>query len=398
VKSVCRPGWILRRPGAGPFAAAFAVALALAGCSGSSATTPAASRTPGPSLGPGHWVTTGSLAHGRDAHTATQLGKAGPVLIAGGYDAAEQERIAEAELYEPASGTFRSAGTMLLARDQHTATWLPKEGLVLLAGGRESYKLTTRVTATAELYDPAAEAFTATGSMSQPRTAAAAVLLKNGKVLVVGGASDDGALSSAELYNPETGTFSPTGSMAEARQGPSATLLEDGRVLVAGGSSSEVLLLSSAEIYDPGKGEFEATGSMTVPRRNQTATLLYDGRVLIAGGDASSGRTRSTHDSAEVYDPEAGAFSPTGSMSDARVGHTATALPDGRVLVVGGSSYPTAELYHPWSGDFSSAGNMAESRSGCSATLLDDGSVLVVGGLELHNYVVRSSAELWLPL
>jgi hypothetical protein len=150
--------------------------------------------------------------------------------------------------------------------------------------------------------------------------------------------------------------------MIEARAHHTATLLRDGRVLVAGGSSVgfiipegvEPHLLASAELYDPGSGSWTPTGSMIEVRNGHTATLLPDGRVLVAGG-YSVGGVGGPVASAELYDPSTGSWTPTGSMMRARAGHTATLLPDGRVLVAGGSggdsgTVASAELYDPGSG------------------------------------------------
>ena len=106
--------------------------------------------------------------------------------------------------------------------------------------------------------------------------------LADGRVLLVGGEAS-GALATAELFDPATGTFSPAGSMTRPRSiGASATLLRDGRVLVVGGGAD---VGTSAELYDPATDTFAPTGAMTVGRGGfHTATLLKDGRVLLTGG------------------------------------------------------------------------------------------------------------------
>ncbi len=123
------------------------------------------------------------------------------------------------------------------------------------------------------------------------------------------------------------------------------------------------------------------TGSLGTARHKHTATLLPDGKVLVVGGVGSSGYLAS----AELYDPATGVWSATGSLTTARYNHTATLLPDGKVLVVGGygsSGYLTsAELYDPATGTWSTTGSLATARDKHTATLLPDGKVLVVGGL-----------------
>ena len=129
--------------------------------------------------------------------------------------------------------------------------------------------------------------------------------------------------------------FAWTGSMDTTVDGPlreTATLLTDGRVLVTAGCSTE------AELYDPATGSFTPTGFLAEVRGGKTATLLADGRVLIAGGyNCASAGKDGLWASAELYDPATGTFSPTGSMSVPRELHTATLLPDGHVLITGGS-------------------------------------------------------------
>ena len=124
------------------------------------------------------------------------------------------------------------------------------------------------------------------------------------------------------------------------------------------------------------------TGNLNTPRSGHTATLLPNGKVLVAAGDNSSGAISN----AELYDPSTGTWSVTGNLVTARGGHTATLLPNGKVLVVGGYNYEgggdlnSAELYDPSTGTWSVTGSLNTGRGGHTATLLPTGKVLVVGG------------------
>jgi N-acetylneuraminic acid mutarotase len=215
-----------------------------------------------------------------------------------------------------------------------------------------------------------------------------ATLLPDGTVLVAGGDGRTGPLASAEVYEPSTGSWTATGSMIEARYGHTATLLSDGRVLVAGGAAiftdgdvSGPDPLASAELFDPRSGTWAATGSMTEDRLGHTATLLPDGTVLVAGGEGSFGSGDPA--SAELYDPRNGSWTVTGSMHAARAYHTATLLLDGTVLVAGGGVIgllASAELFDPGSGSWTATGSMNGGRAENTATLLPGGRVLVAGG------------------
>jgi len=310
----------------------------------------------------GTFTPTGSLAEVRGGKTATLLAD-GHVLIAGGYncaDAAHAGLWASAELYDPATGTFSPTGSMSVPREFHTTTLLP-DGQVLITGGitgaspvgalsvvLASYRTvetSSSVLRTAELYDPATGTFSPTGSMSTIRDDHTATLLQDGRVLVVGGGGEGYASqTSAELYDPATGSFSRTGSLKTGRWLHTATLLSDGRVLVAGGRSPKDSTYASAELYNPRTGKFTSTGSMKASRQQQTATLLPDGHVLIAGGLQQGASSWDVLSSTELYDPGTGAFSPAGSMGDARGDGTATLLVDGRVLIAGGTGIGTKGL------------------------------------------------------
>ena len=299
-------------------------------------------------------------------------------------------------VYEPLPPSFTATGPMTVARHIHTATLLP-DGNVLVAGGNNG----SQILSSAELYNPGTGEFKATGSMLAPRGRGhTETLLPGGKVLVTGGISGNSVVATAEVYNPATGAFSPTGPMAAARYFHSATLLADGKVLITGGAGENVTV-SQAELYDPAAGTFSAAGSLALARYNHTAVLLPDGKVLIAGGLASPGSGHTA--TAEIYDPVNKTFSSTNSMSAARAYAKAVLLRTGEVLVIGGhsgaSNVLAAETYNPGSGSFTKKEAMSVGRMvGHTATLLPDGKVLVAGGDTYGSNNSISVAEIYDPV
>ena len=358
-------------------------------------------------------------------HTATLL-QDGRVLVVGGFivqpDSPQTnvEHLDTVEIYDPAIGTWTPADSMALPRAEHTTTLLD-DGTVLIVGGigrgfgvdPDPY---AGFRSTAKIYDPSTDSWVSAGKMEGKRAQHATIRLADGRVLIAGGSGIGpsreywgnwgGETESAEVYDPSTGTWSQTGSMSKDRDFPTLTLLEDGRVLATGGFGAAM-----AEVYYPSDGTWTETGAMHEERRWHTATLLDDGRVLVVGGLYSSeGREYQALRSAEIWNPASGVWTQVEDMSEERGQHTATRLPDGRVLVVGGTpegylfggggvfgvGIASVEIFDPSSGSWSPVKSMSQNRTDHAAVLLDDGRVLVVGGTG-DAALVLDSSELFDP-
>ncbi|HEV2839896.1 MAG TPA: kelch repeat-containing protein [Chthoniobacterales bacterium] len=238
--------------------------------------------------------------------------------------------------------------------------------------------------------------FEQTGSLAIPRSNHTATLLPNGKVLAAGTGGGD---FSAELYDSASGTWTTTGGLGVQCWNFTATLLPNGKVLAAGGltvrEEDMVVGFAGSELYDPASGGWTSTGSLNVARSQHTATLLPNGKVLVAGGYDSGVQIVN----AELYDPISGTWTITGNPGAARSSATATLLTDGKVLVAGGYSggpLASAEIYDPATGVWASTGSLANARYDATATLLPGGQVLVAGGYGGGSTL--ASAELYNPV
>ncbi len=333
-------------------------------------------------------VRAGTMSTDRAAHQATLL-ESGEVLVTGGCAGEHCGRtLASAELYEAHTRRFRPAASMLVPRASHAAARLP-DGRVLVAGGWDG----SGPTATAEVYDPRTDAWTRVGDMTTARASGIAVPLADGRVLMVGGGRGRlGNLASVEAFDPATSTFSVVGSAATNHY--LATRLADGRVLLTGGEGADGSILATSEILDPATGIFTATGAMATARVKHAAALLPDGRVLVIGGSdrrGFAGRFAST----ELFDPGVGqvlARARTCTGAGTRSGTPSSVLPSGDVVVAGGAARPEVfdharHAFVPVDGDIGGPQMFA------TATLLPSGDLLVLGGYDDHT---QPSAAAWL--
>jgi len=328
------------------------------------------------------------------------------ILIAAGSNSSGY--VAAAELYNPATGTFSLTGSLNFPRSiGYTATLL-NNGLVLIAGGMNAQS-------SAELYNPGTGTFNVTGNLNTRRWGHTAALLSSGLVLIAGGSNFCSgffcnSLVDAELYNPAAGTFSATGSLNTARRNHAATALQNGTVLITGGfgalSSSELYLNNTNLIVGaaPGAGgTFESyddagnllqSGTLSTPRSMHSATLLMTGNVFVAGGI-------NDETSWQIFGQNGNVLS-SGLLNDGRSSSSAIRLANGNAFLAGGvTGVPgvgsgTWEIHDP-TGTLVASGSLNDVRgSGSSAVTLPNGNVWISGGSlgsgGACDYEIRSSS------
>lgn len=217
----------------------------------------------------------------------------------------------------------------------HTANLLPDGNVMMVGGWRGGHAPSGRI----DLFDVQARWFHYAGSLRVARQYHRTVSLHDGRLLVTGGDAWRVAPASAEIIHPANGRIMDTGTPVEGRSNHTATVLADGRVLLVGGMGSSgersCEITRTAETWNPWDGKFrQVAGALVVPRVGHAASLLPDGRVLIVGGWT----TGLEYVLAEVFNPEAETFSVVPSPDDrVRTEHTTLQLEDGSVLVLGGA-------------------------------------------------------------
>jgi Bacterial Ig-like domain (group 3)/Galactose oxidase, central domain/Kelch motif len=340
-----------------------------------------------------------ALNTARSQHTATALAN-GKILIAGGQVSSPTgfSATATAELYDPNTQTFTALqgarscpgvpGCMSQARWGHSATLLP-DGRVLIAGGADA--LESGTTNTAELYDPATQTFTLTGPMATQRIFhTAAWIPSEKKVLISGGylvPFPDQALDTSEYFDPATGQFSPGPMLPVALASPASVSTGPCVFCLIGGMDFAADPINNFSIFSAQTAGWASAGTLNTPRSQFAAIPLGTSGLLVTGG---STRDTAGHDhvsaTAEVNSLSSNAWQgwkfannastcpgAAGCMAVARANHTASVLPDGRILLAGGqddagNSLATTEIYDPQSQTFTLGPAMTLSRFSHSAT------------------------------
>ncbi len=325
--------------------------------------------------------------------------------------------VAAAEIYDPATNSWAATGSLALARTNHSAsgpiatatigTTTVANG-VLVAGGSIWNTTTNRgdVTPTAELYNPASGTWLSAASMITARYNHVAVLLGNGKVLAAGGMT-----ATSELWSPSTNTWAATKNSTTAattqlsvdRTEAVAAVLPSGKVLVAGGySTANYASESSCELYDPFAGTWAASGFMNARRAGHAGAMITGNKLLVSGGYQyfNWNGTTTWLASAETYDPVGGTWTAVGAMASKRRFHTLTTLANGKVLAVGGDdtyfAATTAELYDPGTTAWTATASPKAAREYATATLLSPGNkVLIAGGTNAYGGTSVATAEIY---
>jgi len=332
------------------------------------------------------------------------------VLLAGGLGAAGPLDLAE--IFDPTTLAFSPvAATMTTTRFGHTAT-LMSDGTVLLAGGYEEGL--TQILNTAEIFDPAAQTFTATtGQLNYGRALHTATALPDGTVLLIGGTDGVDPINSYEIFDPATGQFTLGGDiLPNARYGHIAELIPTG-VVVFGGfgqyqtvPSAAVVRLDNLRVTDLSDIPGQET-PMILGRLDATLTVLPSGDSVIAGGFTGTLQTGAATAASELFAPAGNPFfAATGSLQQARSGHVAAILGNGTALICGGITpanviLNSAEIYDAATGAFGPAAAMNTPRTVAAMTTLVDGRALVTGGnrsIAMFAPDPASTAEIYDPV
>ena len=290
-----------------------------------------------------------------------------------------------------AASGWLSGGTLPAAFESPRAALLPDGRVVVADGAGAAVRANEGDTWTASVFAGVDPATVRLGG-------AELIALADGTALLAGGSPytflNNPFAPTTQVFrlDPVANVWTAEGGMPTGRSAHTLTNLADGRVLAVGGSVGSLspraptTTIGKVELYDPARKTWTATGALAQPRYAHTATRLPDGRILVVGGlvsktvnseNAGSDRLASV----EIYDPSTGLWRAAASLGKARAGHVATALLDGTVLVVGGDGgeVTSAERYNPLTDTWSPSRAQGTLGSYDAATLLPNGDVMLTG-------------------
>ncbi len=353
---------------------------------------------------------TGAMTLARDVPGGATL-PGGKVLVAGGWNP-QGGVLASAELYDPASGTFESTGSMSSGHlwAGWGTTWPVVGGKVLVAGGLDE---DGAVTVSAELYDPVAGTFGRTGPLGLGAISMAPVVLDDGTALFVGGWDEVSAQTKTLLpswsysgsgtaqvqsFVADAGSFARTGPLGEARLF-GCNVRVPGGALAIGGAQGPATIEGNIERFDLEAGTWSSVGSLASGKFCARAFALPNGQVLLTGTGGLNGATVAVPGML-LFDPATNAAAPT-KNAIANFSPNLAQLANGDVLAFGGtlSGAPTAaaQVYQAATNMWRTVGNMTQARSGAvGAYLLPSGDVLIAGGDD-QSGVPLATAEIYHP-
>ena len=352
-------------------------------------------------LAKGSWTQSNPMQTAKGSAVSVKL-DARRYLLCGGSAGSSDVKFASCETYDMLTDTWAGVASMNAARDGFTMTKLA-DGRVLAVGGTGAGGGDSNRLISCEIYDPVANTWTYTGDLVEKAFSHAAVLMGNGKVLVVGGRGYPWCEShrTSQLYDPATGKWSQTGDMNYPRQHINAdnslVKLPNGKIMVLGGVRIDKWCdahspVPPPELYDPETGTWSPGPPMAVNRIYPTISVMPDSKVLVCGGN-DNGTYINT---CEVYDPATNAFTTAGVLSNAKDGAAAALLSGNSVMVAGGSD--AASLFS--SVDICDASGcvpappMNTARNWFKLLSKADGTVVATGGyIDSRVWTVTNASE-----
>ncbi|MFZ9887777.1 MAG: Kelch repeat-containing protein, partial [Myxococcota bacterium] len=335
-------------------------------------------------------VASGALPKPRRFH-AQELLPSGHTIVVGGYENDANTDASDAQFFG-ADGTPLTPAPVAPVMVPRTAFSIHvlADGTLLLAGGRSSSGLLSSVELLYEGNLKVEPAPAASGGRREHQMA----VLPNGVVLVAGGITATGPTSSVELFDPASSTWSPGTALPSPRYGHRMVVTDDGTLLLLGGADEAGAALSSVLAYDEDAGAWQEHGTLAHPRIHPEVVWLSSRELFVTGGEASG----ATLSSWERYSPVMGRSARSGTMLAARVGHRAAVLADGSVVVVGGrdgsSVLSTTERYTLASDSFTAGPALVTARGFFGLAPLPDGRLWVVGGRGSDDVALSSTEVL----